>query len=373
MTDGSAVIANGNVYPVKSHLDEIGGYRLVTLLGSGGMGDVYFGVSPTADPVAVKVIKPHLVDGHQIRERFAGEVESLKMVFGSRVARLEDADPFGDPAWLAVEYIPGLTLKEFVEAREPLSAALGAMAGAMLASGLDKVHQGGLLHRDLKPQNIILGPTGPVLIDFGLAVLTEREHELTETGVPVGTPAYMAPEQARGDKELSPATDIYGLGATLVFALTGHTPYPGVKHHALLHHIADPNHLPDLTGVPVELETLVGAMLAFDPGARPDLSTVAARLLKVATGGGIAAATARQNVVAETYDDTRNIAIPGALTDPVVDPHDLSGDDGAVEEDAAEPTPEEPVDKPEIVVVQRADLTWLIEKLRSQYARRSTL
>jgi serine/threonine protein kinase len=360
------------VYPVKTDLDEIGGYRLVTLLGSGGMGDVYFGVSPTADPVAVKVIRPHLVDGHQIRERFAGEVESLKMVFGSRVARLEDADPFGDPAWLAVEYVPGLTLKEYIEAREPLSAALAAMAGAMLASGLAKVHQGGLLHRDLKPQNIILGPTGPVLIDFGLAVLAEREHDLTETGVPVGTPAYMAPEQARGDKDLSAAIDIYGLGATLVFALAGHTPYPGLKRHTLLHHVADPHHLPDLTGVPADLAPLIGAMLAFDPGARPDLPTVAARLLKVATGGGVPAATVRQNVVAETYDDARKIAIPIALTDPAVDPHDLSGNDGAVEEDDAEKPPD-PVDKPEVMVVQRADLTWLIEKLRGQYARRSTL
>lgn len=364
-------IADGNVCRMGTDLGIVGGYRLVTLLGSGGMGDVYFGVSPTADPVAVKVIRPHLVTGHMVRERFASEVESLKLVFGSRVARLEDADPFGDPAWLAVEYIPGLTLRQHVEARGTLPGDLVAMIGAMLAAGLGKVHQGGLLHRDLKPQNIILGPTGPVLIDFGLAVLAERESELTETGVPVGTPAYMSPEQARGEKEVSAATDVYGLGATLVLALTGHAPYPGVKLHALLHHIADPDRLPDLTGVPAELAPLIGAMLAYDPGARPGLSTVRERLLTVATADGASPAQVRQRVVESTYDETHNIEIPVALTDPVEDPQDIVNGEHVVGEPSEEPaTP--PAESP-ATPVQPIDVTWLIDKLRRQYARRPTL
>jgi serine/threonine protein kinase len=364
------LIANGNVARVKTDLGKIGGYRLVALLGSGGMGDVYLGVSPTADPVAVKVIRPHLVSGHQVRERFAGEVESLKLIFGSRVARLEDADPFADPAWLAVEYVPGLTLKQYVEARGPLPVDLTAMIGAMLADGLSKVHQGGLLHRDLKPQNIILGPTGPVLIDFGLAVLAEREHELTETGVPVGTPAYMAPEQARGDKEFSAATDIYGLAATLVFALTGHPPYGGAKVHVLLARIADPDNLPDLTGVPTALAPLVGAMLAYDPGARPGLATVLGRLLQVAISGGATAAHVRQRVVEATYDDTRKIEIPADLTDPVEDPQDLTGDASVVEDQVEEP--DKPDETAPPILVPRMDVSWLMEKLRRQYAGRRT-
>ena len=345
----------------------------MTLLGSGGMGDVYFAVSPTADPVAVKVIRPDLVSGHLVRERFASEVENLKMIFGSRVARLEDADPYGDPAWLAVEYIPGLTLKQYVEIRGPLPPDLAAMIGAMLASGLDKVHQGGLLHRDLKPQNIILGPTGPVLIDFGLAVLAEREREteLTETGVPVGTPAYMAPEQARGDRDLTAATDVYGLGATLVLALTGHTPYPGTARYAVLHRITDPNDLPDLTGVPAPLAPLIGAMLAFDPSARPALTTVAKRLLNVATGAGRSAAEVRAVVAEVAYDDTRRIEVPRPLTDPVTDPEALNPDPDPGSDPAPDPPPGHDGRTPK--PTPSTDVTWLMERLRRQYARRSTL
>lgn len=379
ITDRSMVIANGSMSRVKTDLAKIGEYSLVTLLGSGGMGDVYFGVSPTADPVAVKVIRPDLVSGHMIRERFAGEVENLKMIFGSRVARLEDADPFGDPAWLAVEYIPGLTLKQYVEIRGPLSADLTAMIGAMLAGGLAKVHQGGLLHRDLKPQNIILGPTGPVLIDFGLAVLAEREHEMTETGVPVGTPAYMAPEQARGDRDLTAAIDIYGLGATLVLALTGHTPYPGTGRYAVLQRITDPNDLPDLAGVPASLAPLIGAMLAFDPTARPDLATVGERLLNVATDNGQPAAHMRDRVVEVTYDDTRRVEVPRPLTDPVTDPeeiHPVLEPHEVPQDRAAGPAPDSPLSAAERsapVPAPRADVTWLMDKLRRQYTRRSTL
>src|SRR5947207_1754394 len=154
----------------------VGNYRLVQPLGSGGMGDVFFAVSPTADRVALKLIKPHLVADQTIRDRFDSELESLKLVYGSRVARLENADITGNPPWLAVEYIPGLTLRQYVDNRGPLLLPHAAMIGAMLADGLAKVHQAGLLHRDLKPQNIILGPDGPVLIDFGLAVLRNREN-----------------------------------------------------------------------------------------------------------------------------------------------------------------------------------------------------
>ena len=351
-------------------LEKIGDYQLVALLGSGGMGDVYFGVSPTADPVAVKVIRPHLVSGPTVRERFANEVESLKLIFGSRVARLEAADPRGDPAWLAVEYIPGLTLKQYVETREPLPLDLAAMIGAMLADGLAKVHQGGLLHRDLKPQNIILGPSGPVLIDFGLAVLAEREHDLTETGVPVGTPAYMSPEQARGDKDLTAAADIYGLGATLVLAVTGHTPYPIGNQYAVLQRIADPQDLPDLTGVPEKLAPLIGAMLAFDPGARPSLGTVAARLLNLASEGG-SAAELRAKVAQVTYDDTRRVEIPPPLTDPVDDPENANGDGRGTQDEVEEPPATGEESAPPLV--PGSDVTWLIEKLRRQYARRATL
>lgn len=351
------------------NLTRVGDYELVKPLGSGGMGKVYFAVSPTADRVAIKLIKRDLLEAPTMRERFAAEVESLKLVFGSRVARLEDADATGDPAWLAVEYVPGVTLRQHVDARGPLPLPLAAMAGAMLADGLAKVHQVGLLHRDLKPQNIILGPDGPKLIDFGLAVLIDREHYLTEAGALVGTPAYMSPEQVRGERELTPAVDIYGLAATLVFALTGHGLYPPTNSWNLLLRITEPTDLPDLSGVPDELAPLLGAMLAFDPTARPGLDDVRTRLLAVATAkSGKSVLDLRQEVTALTYDSDAELHIPPNLQDPRQDPEGAT----VVEEEAVtvpETTPAK-VDL-ERSVEQGPDVTWLVEKIRRQYARRS--
>ena len=352
-------------------LGTIGGFELIKSIGAGGMGEVFFAVSPTAERVALKVIKQELIDAPTVRERFAAEVESLKLVFGSRVARLEDADPYANPAWLAVEYVPGLTLRQYVDAHGSLPLPLAAMTGAMLADGLSKVHQAGLLHRDLKPQNIILGPDGPTLIDFGLAVLIERDDYLTEPGALVGTPAYMSPEQVRSERELTAATDIYGLAATLVFALTAHTLYPGTNSWNLLLRIAEPTDLPNLSGVPAELAPLLGAMLAHDPEARPGLDDVRSRLLAVATAeSGKSVPDLRREIAGLTYDADTELLVPPDLQDPRQDPEGtkvLERDTGAAPE--LSPTKVDP----ERSADSRPDVTWLVNKIRRQYARRSTL
>ncbi len=347
-------------------LDKIGDYQLVRKLGSGGMGDVFLGSSPTADLVAVKMIHSHLLDDSSIQHRFADEVESLKTVFGTRVARLENADPYADPPWLAVEFIPGLTLRQYVTQEGPLSLPMAAMVGAMLAEGLEKVHQARLLHRDLKPQNIIMGRQGPVLIDFGLAVLNDRDPNSgqTMTGMAVGTPAYMAPEQARGEKDqLSTAVDVYGLGATLVYALTGHTLYHPAQG-VVLYQVGSPDSLPDLTGVPPEIDAVIRAMLAFDPQSRPPLAAVRDRLLTVATADGRTVSEIRAEVAATTFR-VREIDVPPEMTDPVRDPEDPQEEPPPI---PPPPPAAEPVPEPAPTV----DVTWLIEKLRRQYARRST-
>ncbi|GAB4106560.1 hypothetical protein GCM10028790_55790 [Micromonospora taraxaci] len=351
-------------------LGRIGGYELVRPLGSGGMGDVFFAVSPTAERVAIKVIKQHLIEAPTVRERFAVEVDSLKLVFGSRVARLEGADAYANPAWLAVEYVPGATLRQHVDARGPLSLPLAAMAGAMLAEGLTKVHEVKLLHRDLKPQNIILGPDGPKLIDFGLAVLIDRNDYLTEPGALVGTPAYMSPEQVRGERDLTPAVDVYALAATLVFALTGRGLYPPTNSWNLLLRISEPGDLPDLSEVPAELVQLLGAMLAFDPTARPGLNDVRARLLAVATAtSGKTVHALRREVAALTYDAGTELLVPPDLDDPREDPEDTP-----VIEDVTPPDPTKPDEhEPKSVTKASTDVTWLVDKVRRQYARRSTL
>ncbi|MEO3748684.1 serine/threonine-protein kinase [Plantactinospora sp. B5E13] len=372
----------------------LGDYRLVSSLGHGGMGDVYFGVSSTADRVAVKVIRPHLLDNPTARQRFAAEVESLRLVWGSRVARLEDADPLGDPAWLAVEYVPGLTLAQYVERRGPLPPAVVAMLGAMLVDGLDRVHQAGLLHRDLKPSNIILGGDGPVLIDFGLAVIADRDDYLTDPGGVVGTPDYMAPERVRGEPDAGPESDVYGLGATLVFALTGHRLYPQAKTlPALLFQIADPAVLPEMSGVPAEVAPVLGAMLAYDPSARPGLPAVRERLLAVATADGAPAADVRQRLTALTFDGSGEPVVPPVLDDPLRDPEEVDRGGGSTDEDPAV-SPPDPGQDTDPDLDDRApasdqqrvtepghgspetaapDVGWLIDQLRRQYARRATL
>ncbi|MFY1632478.1 serine/threonine-protein kinase [Solwaraspora sp. WMMB335] len=361
--------------------ERIGGYRIVELIAPGGMGEVYLAVSQTADRVALKLIKPELVEDESIRARFAAEVDSLKQVYGSLVARLEDADPYADPPWLAVEYVPGATLRQHVDAHGPMPLPTAAMIAALLADGLAKVHQQGLLHRDLKPQNIILGPAGPRLIDFGLAVLIGREHGQTRPGEMVGTPAYMAPEQIDSDGELTSAVDVYGLAATVVYALTGHHLYPQAHGWHLVRRIADPADPPDLTGLPVELTQLIGAMLAFDPTARPSLAAVKDRMLQVATAtSGSSVADLRRMVVETTFDASRDLPIPPELTDPVVDPErgifgdpepePPSTDPGP--SGAEQPAPVDPAPTP-TPPMPRPEVSWLVEQVRQRYARRPTL
>ncbi|MEV1051079.1 serine/threonine-protein kinase [Streptomyces sp. NPDC049887] len=209
---------------------ELDGYELLGRIGQGGMGQVYLGESPGGEPAAVKVIKPSVVDS-ETRTRFAQEVEILKTIWGARIAALLDADPDAERPWLATEYVEGLDLSRHVAAHGPLPALLTAALGATLAEALATVHRQGLLHRDLKPANVLLGPNGPKVIDFGLAVFAESSVSLTAPHTVVGTPSCMPPEQANGEKPLTPAVDVYALVAVLLFAASGHAPYRVARDH----------------------------------------------------------------------------------------------------------------------------------------------
>lgn len=190
------------------------------------------------------------------------------------------------------------------------------MLGALLVDGLRSVHEAGLVHRDLKPANIMLGPDGPIVIDFGLARLREQDVGLTATGQPVGTLTYMSPEQARGDRDLTTATDVYAFGAALVFALTGHTIYAQTHPIALLKRIDTADDLPDTRGVPAELESLMDGMLGYEPSTRPSLDEVFRRLIDVATTGGIPAEAVRVDLAKRTYTEEM-LDLPDWTVDPV--------------------------------------------------------
>ncbi|MFD8631998.1 serine/threonine-protein kinase [Streptomyces sp. NPDC059533] len=278
---------------------EIGGFALVCRIGSGGMGQVFLGESAAGHQAAVKVIKPSVLD-EDTRARFLSEVESLRTVYGPFVAAFVGADANADQPWLAVEYVPGPDLRTLVAGQGPLPLAETASLGALLAEGLGTVHEAGLLHRDLKPQNILLSSYGPKVIDFGLAVLAERRTTLTATGFVVGSVLCMPPEQARGEQQLDRSADVYALGAVLLFAATGHYPYEGPTWQAVALKIEDPATPPDLTDAPPELVALITDMLALDPNARPALPEVTERLVRVIREQGLTALQAKRRLAALT-------------------------------------------------------------------------
>ncbi|WP_181871022.1 serine/threonine-protein kinase [Sphaerisporangium album] len=286
----------------RSDPERIGDIVLRGRLGSGGMGRVFFGVTPDYERVAVKVIREDLADRAEVRARFAREIDALRTIQGPSVASLVEAsEDEGESPWLAVEYVRGLSLREFVDHHGPIPADQAAPLGVLLADALQAVHQAGLLHRDLKPGNVLLGRDGPKVIDMGLVALAEGPTDLTTSESMLGTPACMAPEQINTPKNLTPKADVYALGATLLFALTKHYPYKAENLHALLFVITNPGKHPDLDGIPEEMTPIISAMLAYDPAARPDLAQARAWLTDLATRDGVALPIAIRRLAVATY------------------------------------------------------------------------
>ncbi|MEV6427716.1 protein kinase [Nocardia sp. NPDC051463] len=243
----------------------IGDYRLLGLLGSGGMGRVYLGRSSGGRTVAVKVIRPDLIGDTQFRERFRREVTAARRVGGQFTAAVLDADVDADPPWLATGYVAGFSLTEAVEqfgtfTENPLLVLAHGLTEALIA-----VHEAGVVHRDLKPSNVLLAIDGPKVIDFGIARAVE-DSALTTTGSVIGSPSFMCPEQVLG-KPVGPAGDVFALGGVLVFAATGHGPFGVGETVQMLFRVVYEE--PQLDGVPPRLRPLVAACLAKDEAARP--------------------------------------------------------------------------------------------------------
>lgn len=265
----------------------LGGIALRGRLGEGGMGTVYYGITADGDEVAVKTVQDRYVNRPDLTRRFEREVEVMGMVQGPRVAALIDAAGPGEPLpWLAAEYIRGLTLTQYVAEHGSLSAELTAALGVALADALLSIHQAGVLHRDLKPGNIILGQDGPRVIDFGLAALADQPGQLTYTNDVLGTPPCMSPEQAKSSRDVTTATDVYALGATLIFAVTAHYPHHGETGRDTLSAVIDPGIPPDLSGVPAILSPVIEGMVAYAAAARPMVGQARAELVKVLAEAG---------------------------------------------------------------------------------------
>ncbi|MFC9586999.1 serine/threonine-protein kinase [Streptomyces yangpuensis] len=198
----------------------LGPYRILAVLGEGGMGKVYVGQDGAGQAAAVKVLHPHLAHDADLGRRFVREAEVARAVESGSVARVLDARTEGGRPWIATEFLTGPTLADAVRAHGPLDEPTVRALAAALAGALRDIHAAGLVHRDLKPANIVLTAAGPRVIDFGIA---RPEHGLTLTAtgqVPV-TPGYGAPEQVLGQR-VGPAADVFSLGAVLVYAASGH-------------------------------------------------------------------------------------------------------------------------------------------------------
>ncbi|MCC3776871.1 WD40 repeat domain-containing serine/threonine protein kinase [Streptomyces sp. UNOB3_S3] len=263
----------------------IGPYRLEGRLGAGGMGQVFLGTSQAGRKVAVKLILPELANTPQFRDRFKREVDAARQVGGFHTAQVVDADPDAASPWLVTAFIPGPTLQRTVTERGPLAPDAVLRLGAGLAEGLAAIHRCGLVHRDLKPGNVIMAEDGPRIIDFGVA--HTPGDTMTRTGSVIGTYAYMSPEQIRAEA-VSPASDVFALGSVLAFAATGRSPFDATSVPAIVHRVTSGD--PVLDGLPGELDELVAACLAKAPADRPSTEDVLRRLS--VTGPGTAPATA---------------------------------------------------------------------------------
>ncbi|MCM9077058.1 serine/threonine protein kinase [Streptomyces spororaveus] len=274
----------------------IGSIPLAGRLGAGGMGRVYLGVRE-GRYVAVKQLLSSVVGEDQdFLRRFGHELDNLARLPADATAPLLDSDRTATPPWFATAYIPGLTLREAVALHGgPLPAEALWLLLREAAAGLAAVHALDMVHRDLKPSNVMLTLDGLTLIDFGVARAAEQS-QLTRTGMVVGTPAYMAPEQASGRRRLSGATDVFALGSVLAYAACGRPPFGDESGHGVLYRIVheEPDLAP-LRELEPDLAELVAACLDKDPEGRP----TAAELLERAAGHGPFAAPLWPGAVAE--------------------------------------------------------------------------
>ncbi|WP_432157982.1 serine/threonine-protein kinase [Streptomyces sp. bgisy153] len=242
----------------------VAAYRLAARLGSGGMGTVYLSYTPGGHPIALKTIRPELSEDPQFRRRFRQEVEAAQRVQGLYTAPVIDYDTEGDLPWLATAYVAGPSLASAVGEHGPLPVPSVLLLLAGMAEALSVIHGAGIVHRDLKPSNVLLAGDGPRVIDFGIARAADATA-LTGTGVSIGTPAFMSPEQAAG-AEIKPASDLFALGQVAAFAARGQGAYGDGPSHAVLYRIVHEE--PDLSGLPGQLG-FIARCLAKNPADRP--------------------------------------------------------------------------------------------------------
>ncbi len=253
----------------------LGPYRLIGSLGKGGQGTVHLALNPQGQKVAIKVLHEHFNGNQVVRERFLREVEATRRVATFSTARVLDVNINEDQAYVVSEYVEGDSLEQLVRDKGPrdgdgLTRLALATAGALAA-----IHRAGVVHRDFKPANVLIGADGPRVIDFGIA--RALDQVTATSGNIMGTPAYMSPEQLSGGA-IGPETDVFSWAATMIFAASGKVAFGEDTIPAILNRVI--NHQPDLAALPRSLRPLAAACLDKQPGNRPTAADIMLRIVQ---------------------------------------------------------------------------------------------
>ncbi len=292
----------------------LGAYELVGRLGEGGMGTVYLGCGPDGRLVAIKMVRSEFAHEPEFRGRFRSEVNRAKQVPPFSTAEVLDADPDHEPPYLVVEYVDGPSLAAEVREKGPLSDAALHGVAVGIATALGAIHGAGVIHRDLKPGNVLFARGGIKVIDFGIARAFEATSQHTRTDQMVGTVAYMAPERFDpvGGRPVTAAADIFAWGAVVAYAATGKTPFAAESAPATAMRILTQE--PDLSGLPGALAGAVGWALAKDPADRPTARELLDLLLAGDAPGPMIAASQRTGATQRSGRPRRGRTVVVAAT-----------------------------------------------------------
>ncbi|RSN00256.1 hypothetical protein DMB42_40760 [Nonomuraea sp. WAC 01424] len=278
----------------------LGSFRLSGRVGEGGQGIVYLGVNEQGERAAIKLLHVKFSGDTIARSRFARELKAAQRVASFCTARVMEADLDGDTPYIASEYIDGRALRDIVETDGPLSGTVLDRLAIGTATALTAIHHASIVHRDFKPDNVLIAADGPRVVDFGIARIIDSTGTITSRAI--GTPAYMAPEQIAGD-DIGPFTDVFAWGATMAFAATGKAAFEGKSIAVVLNRIL--NHEVDVEVMHEPLRGVVRSALAKSPADRPSADQLLLRLLgQTGTAAGASTAVLTRGVQVAGDDTT---------------------------------------------------------------------
>ncbi|WP_431893930.1 protein kinase domain-containing protein [Nonomuraea sp. bgisy101] len=288
---------------------QLGSFTLSGRIGEGGQGIVYLGADNQGERAAIKLLHVKFSGDTTARSRFARELKAAQRVASFCTARVIEADLEGNTPYIASEYIDGLSLRDVVERDGPLSGQALERLAIGTATALTAIHQASIIHRDFKPDNVLIAADGPRVVDFGIARIIDSTGTITSRAI--GTPAYMAPEQIAGD-DIGPYTDVFAWGATIAYAATGVTVFEGNSIAVVLNRIL--NHVVDVSALPEPLRGVAGAALTKDPRERPSADEILLRLLgHPPRTAGASTAVLSQGVKIASDDTTPMARLPTGM------------------------------------------------------------